>query len=381
VLPFTNMSGEPEQQYFSDGITEDIITELSRSHSLFVIARNSSFQYRDKALDVRRIARDLGVRYVIEGSVRKMGSRIRITAQLIDAIPSNHVWSERFDRGIEELFEVQDELIQTIVATVAGRLEDAEISTAIAKRTKSLPAYDCLLRGIQHLRGYGPDDNRHARELFEQAVALDPRYALAHAYLALSLLVENRYGGASDAIKQRALDIATAAVRMDPRESRCHTFLGQVYRFRDEYDLAISHLERGVELNPNDATGIVHLASVLGASGRAEEGIELARRAIRLDPYVNFAWGTLASCLYFVGRYDEALTAHRKLGHSKTIWQLAREAACLAQLGRLDEAQALTAEVLCRKPGFSVQAEMPHYRYPTDAEHLRAGLLKAGFPE
>ncbi|EHK55580.1 adenylate/guanylate cyclase domain-containing protein [Allomesorhizobium alhagi] len=195
VLPFTNMSGDPEQQYFSDGITEDIITELSRSRALFVIARNSSFQYRDKAVDVRRVGRDLGVRYVFEGSVRKMGSRIRITAQLIDAVPGNHLWSERFDRGIEELFDVQDELTQTIVATVAGRLEDAEIRMAANKRTDSLPAYDCLLRGIQRLRGYDPDDNRLARELFEQAVVLDPRYALAHAYLALSLLVENHYGG------------------------------------------------------------------------------------------------------------------------------------------------------------------------------------------
>ena len=212
-------------------------------------------------------------------------------------------------------------------------------------------------------------------------MALDPRYALAHAYLALSLLVENRYGGASDAIKQRALDIATAAVRLDPRESRCHTFLGQVYRFRDEYDLAISHLERGVELNPNDAIGLVHLAFVLGISGRAEEGIELTRRAIRLDPYVSFAWGTLGLCLYLVKRYDEALAAYRKFGRDKTVWQLAKEAACLAQLGRLDEARALTAEVLRRKPDFSVQAEMPHYRYPEDAEHLREGLLKAGLPE
>jgi adenylate cyclase len=173
-----------------NGITEDIITELSRSRSLFVIARNSSFQFRDKAIDVRRIARDLGVRYVVEGSVRKMGSRIRITAQLIDAMLGNHLWSGRFDRGIDELFDVQDELTQTIVATVAGRLEDAEITMAANKRTDSLPAYDCLLRGIQHLRSFGPDDNRRARELFEQAVALDPRYALAHAYLALSLLVQ-----------------------------------------------------------------------------------------------------------------------------------------------------------------------------------------------
>jgi adenylate cyclase len=364
-----------------NGITEDIITELSRSRSLFVIARNSSFQFRDKAIDVRRIARDLGVRYVVEGSVRKMGSRIRITAQLIDAMLGNHLWSGRFDRGIDELFDVQDELTQTIVATVAGRLEDAEITMAANKRTDSLPAYDCLLRGIQHLRSFGPDDNRRARELFEQAVAPDPRYGLAHAYLALSLLVENRYARASDAIKQRAFDAAAAAVRLDPRESRCHIFLGQVYRFRDEFDLAISHLEQGIALNPNDSTGFIHLAGVLAVSGRAEEGIELTRRAMRLDPHVNFGWSTLALCLFVARRYEEALAAFRKLAGEKSIWQMARQAACLAQLGRLDEARALSAEVLRSKPDFSVRAELPHYKYPADAEHLCEGLLKAGLPE
>lgn len=381
VLPFTNMSGDPEQQYFSDGITEDIITDLSRVRALSVTARNSSFQFRDKNFDVRRIARELGVRYVVEGSVRKLGSRIRITAQLIDGGAGNHVWSERFDRNIEELFEVQDEVTRTIVGTVAGRVEDAEIQMASSRRTDSLQAYDCLLRGIQHLRGIGPENNRRARELFEQAVSLDPKYALAHAYLALSFLVENNYGAAPDSIKQQALEVATAAVRLDPLDSRCHTFLGQIHRFRDEYDLAILHLENGVALNPNDAVGVVHLSSVLGVSGRAEEGVELARRALRLDPHVKFAWGTLAFCLYAVRRYEEALAANRKLGPEKSPWAMAREAACLAQLGRLDEARFQAAEVLRRKPGFSIRVEMPHYRYPADAEHLRDGLLKAGLPE
>jgi TolB-like protein/Flp pilus assembly protein TadD len=381
VLPFTNMSGDPEQQYFSDGITEDIITELSRSRGLFVIARNSSFSYRDKAIDVRRIARELGVRYIVEGSVRKMGSRIRITAQLIDAVLGNHLWSERFDRNIKELFDVQDELTQTIVTTMTGRLEDAEIRNASNRRTESLSAYDCLLRGAQLLRDYAPGVNRRARELFEQAVALDPKYALAHAYLALSLLVENDYGNASSAIKQRALDAAQTAIRLDPRESRCHVYLGQVYRLRNEYDLAISHLERGLALNPNDAVGMVHLSVVLGVSGRAEEGIELLHRAIRLDPFLNFYWGTLALNLYALRRYEEALAASRKLGSNKSPWQMAREAACLAQLGHLDEARALAAEVIRRKPGFSLRTEMPHYKYPADAEHMREGLLKAGFSE
>jgi tetratricopeptide (TPR) repeat protein len=237
------------------------------------------------------------------------------------------------------------------------------------------------LRGVEQLRAYGPGVNRRARELFEQAVALDPKYALAHAYLALSLVIENGYGNASADIKQRALDTAMAAVRLDPRESRCHVFLGQVHRFRDEYDLAISHLERGLALNPNDATGMIHLGAVLGVCGRAEEGIEILQRAIKVDPYLHFYWGTLATCLYALRRYDEALAAHRKLGSDKQPWQLAKEAACLAQLGRIEEAHALAAEVVRRKPSFSVSAEMPHYKHPADAENLRQGLLMAGLPE
>jgi adenylate cyclase len=198
-----------------------------RSRAVSVTARNSSFQYRDKSVDVRRIARDLGVRYIVEGSVRKMGSQIRITAQLIDAVSGNHLWSERFDRAIDEMFDVQDELTHTVVATVTGRLEDAEIRIASNRRTDSLPVYDCLLRGIQHLRDVGMENNRRARELFEQAVTLDPQYALAH----------------------------TAAVRPDPRESRCHTFLGQIHRFRGEYDLAICVLSKAYRSIPTTPSG------------------------------------------------------------------------------------------------------------------------------
>jgi len=381
VLPFSNMSGEAEQQYFSDGITEDIITELSRSRFLSVVARNSSFQFRDKPLDVRRIAGELGARYVVEGSVRKMGSRVRITAQLIDAATGNHLWSERFDRGLDELFDVQDELVRTIVATVAGRLEDAEINVAARKRTDSPQAYDSLLKGIRHLRGYDPGDNRAARELFEQAIALDPRYALAHAYLALALLVENNYTHAPEHIRDRAIRHAIEAVRLDPRDSRCHTFLGQVYRLRDNYDLALMHLERGVELNPNDATSLVQLALVLSVCGRPEEGMERARDALKVDPYIGFAWATIGLSLYLMGRYDEALAAYRNLGANMTPWQMAREAACLAQLDRIEEANAIAAEVLRRKPQFSIRIEMPHYKFPADSERMRQGLRKAGLPD
>ena len=382
VLPFTNMSGDPEQQYFSDGITEDIITELSRSRSLFVIARNSSFQYRDKAVDMHKVARELGVRYVVEGSVRKMGDRIRITAQLIDAVPGIHLWSERFDRGIEDLFAVQDEVTQTIVATVSGRLEEAEIRSAANRRTNSLPAYDCFLRGVELLRGYGADDNRRARELFEQATSLDPNFAVAHAYLALSLLVENGYGSASQSIKDRSLDIALVAVRLDPRDSRCHLFLGQAYRFRSEFDTAISHMERSIKLNPNDATGVAQFGALLTVAGRAGEGIDLIRKAMRLNPYhPEWYWGVLAAALYAGRRYEEALEANQENRASKHPWTMARTAACLARLGRLDESREVAAEVLRLNPDFHLRAAMPPYKYEADAEHLLDGMRQAGLPE
>jgi adenylate cyclase len=204
VLPFNNLSGGAEQEYFSDGITEDIITELSRFRSLFVIARNSSFAYRGATVDVRRVGRELGVRFVVEGSVRKLGNRIRLTVQLVDAETGSHVWADRYDGDIGDLFEFQDEVARKIVATLAGRLEQAELKGAARKHTESLAAYDCLLRGIGHLRGYAAGDNRLARELFERAVALDEQYALARAYLGLSLLVEHGHEDAPETIKDRS---------------------------------------------------------------------------------------------------------------------------------------------------------------------------------
>lgn len=382
VLPFTNMSGDPEQQYYSDGITEDIITELSRFRSLFVIARNSSFQYRDKAVDVRRVARELGVRYVVEGSVRKMGDRIRITAQLIDAVPGNHLWSERFDRDIADLFAVQDEVTQTIVATVTDRLEEAEIKNAADRRTTSPPAYDCYLRGVALLRGYSADNNRRARELFEKAISLDPEFAVAHAYLALSLLVENGYGSASEGIKERALDIALTAVRLDPRESRCHQNLGQAYRFRAEFDLAVSHMKKSITLNPNDANGLASYGAVLALSGRATEGIDLIKRAMRLNPFhPDWYWGAFAAALYTGRRYEECLEANKKVQGSKHHWQMARSAACLARLGRLEEARELASEILRLKPDFHLLAEMPSYKFKEDAEHVLDGMRQAGLPD
>jgi adenylate cyclase len=321
VLPFTNLSGDPEQQYFSDGITEDIITELSRRQSLFVIARNSSFQYRDKAVDVRRIGKELGVHYVVEGSVRRMGNRLRIIAQLIEAPTGNHLWSEHYDRSIDDLFELQDEVTGTIVATLIGRLEDAEIKGSERKHPESLAAYDSLLRGIEHLRSYGEDQNRRARELFEHAISLDPRFALAHAYFSLALLLEHGFGSAPDAIKERALDSARTAVRLDPRESRCHQFLGQAYLLCGEHDLALSHFERTSALSPNDANATAHRGYALAIVGRAEEGIEVIRHAMRLNPFhPDWYWDNLAIAQYTARHYEEALGSIRRSGGRTTFF-------------------------------------------------------------
>ena len=382
VLAFDNLSGDPEQQYFSDGITEDIITELSRFHSLFVIARNSSFAYRGAAIDVRRVGRELGVHFVVEGSFRKMGNRLRIAVQLIEADTGNHLWAERYDRDIGELFKVQDEVARTIVATLAGQLEEAELSGVARNRTKSLPAYDCLLRGIKHLRGYSIDDNRLARELFERAIDLDPRFALAHAYLALALLVEHGYDDASELIRDRALGIAQMALGLDPGEGRCHQFLAQACLYKHEFDQATFHSERSVVLNPNDANGLAQRGLVLTYVGRAEEGIELIREAMRLNPlHPEWYWAALAVPLYATRRYEDALDADRRIAGRKTHWHIARLAACNAQLGRLDEARTNAAEVLRQDPGFRLSTVSLRYKNPADAEHVLEGMRKAGLPE
>jgi TolB-like protein/DNA-binding SARP family transcriptional activator len=382
VLPFRNASGNSGQQYFIDGITEDIITELSRFRQLFVIARNSSFQYRGMEIDVKQVGRELGVRYVVEGSIRSANRRIRITAQLIEAATGTHLWAEHYDRDSGGLFEVEDEVARRIVATLAGRVEEAEVRGTAHKRTESLPAYECLLSGIEHLRAYGPDENRLARELFQRAVSLDGHFALAHAYLALALLCEHGLGDAPDPVKDRALEAALTGLRLDPNDARCHQFLAQAHLFRREYDSALSHLERSLALNPNDANGIAQMGGALAFIGQAEQGIELIRQAMRLDPFhPDWWWGELALAYCAARRYLDSLEASQQISGAKSCWLLAREAACYAQLGRQEEARVRVADVLRLKPDFRISTVKPFYRDARDAEHVFAGMRKAGLPE
>ena len=216
VLPFDNLSGQPEETYFSDGITEDIITGLARFRSLFVIARNSSFAFRGKSIDLTEIGRKLGVSFILEGSVRRAGQRVRITAQLIEAASGTHLWAERYDRSLDDIFTVQDEVAQTIVSTLVKRIEDAKLQQSLRKPTTSLAAYDCLLRGLAHFRSDADTANQLALEMFEKAVALDPRYAVAHAYRCLRPVVMNGHASAPAEVLDVAFARGTACARSRP---------------------------------------------------------------------------------------------------------------------------------------------------------------------
>jgi adenylate cyclase len=382
VLPFDNLSGDPEQQYFADGVAEDLITELSRFRALFVIARNSSFAFRGQQIDVAEIARRLAVRYLVEGSLRRVGNRVRITVQLIDGSTGAHLWADRYDRDLEDIFAVQDEVVRTVVATVAGRLEAAGAELAKRKPPESLIAYDYVLRGVEQLNLVGDQHNAEARHLFEKAVELDQQYAASHAYLALAIFVEwqiNRDPGELE----RALASARRAVALDDNDSRCHRILSTIYTHLREFDRAEFHSDRSIALNPNDAQAALSRAGLLQRLGRAEEGIEWGRKAMQLNPYhPNWYWETLGKVLHSAGHYAEALDAYSRIVGRPSFYH-AYVAACHAELGQMDEARKHAALALQAKPDFSVTAwgtRLP-FKHETDLQRFLAGLRKAGLPE
>ena len=382
VLPFNNMSGDPEQDYFSDGITEDIITELSRFRSLFVIARNSSFAFRGQQVEIADIARRLGVQYVVEGSVRKAGNRVRITAQLIGSANSAHLWAERYDRELEDVFAVQDDVVRTVVATVAGQVEAAGAQLAKRKPPQNLVAYDYVLRGLEQLSLVGEEHNSEAQRLFQKAVELDPQYAAGHAYLALAIYVQWNYNQ-DPAELERALDSARRALELDENDSRCHRILVPIYTHMHQYDLAELHSDKSIALNPNDALGAIYRAILLRFLGRAEEGIVWACKAMQLNPYhPNWYRTVLAHVLHTARHYAEALDSYSQITERPSFYH-AYVAACHAELGHMDEAQKHVALALQTRPDFSITAQgkkLP-FKHEADLQGFLAGLRKAGLPE
>jgi TolB-like protein/class 3 adenylate cyclase/Tfp pilus assembly protein PilF len=384
ILPFDNLSGQPEETYFSDGITEDIITGLARFRSLFVIARNSSFAFRGKPINLADIGRRLGVSYLLEGSVRRAGERVRISAQLIEAATGSHLWAERYDRSLEDIFAVQDEVAQTIVSTLVGRIEDARLRQAFGGPTDSLAAYDCLLRGLAHYRGEGDDANQQALEMLEKAVVLDPRYAVARSYRAFVKVAQNGHASAPADVLEAALTEAKFAIELDPLESRCHRILSTIYLYRREFDHAERHLGRAFELNPNDADALIMKGRLLAFRGRPEESLVWLEAAGRLNPLI-IRWYDVhfGIALYSLRRFAEAAHAFKQFPLPNS-WSSARLAASYAQLGRIEDAQAAAAEVLRLKPDFSTAEYMGKsvlLERAEDRDLLREGLIKAGLPE
>jgi TolB-like protein len=378
VLPFDNMSREPDLGHLCDGITEDVITGLGRFRLLFVIDRHSSSAVSQQASDVAEIGRRLGVAYLVQGSLQRLGERVRITVRLIDAGSRAQLWGEAYDYERSDILAVPDKVIGAVVSTLHGRVEDSVLEQS--RRKPTLAAYECVVRGIKHLRGYGPDDNRRALELFQQAMDLDPDYARARAYRALAEVVIHDYY-APDTVLAQALSLASTAVDLDGGDSRCHWILGVIHRFRGDLNGAERHYRWAVALNPNDAIAILTFGRLLVSLGRVEEGLDRIREAMRLNPYhPDWYWGTLAGALYSAHRYGETVEA---LGRKTRLgfWNRCYLAACFAQMGRLEDAAAAVAEARRLRPDCSLAKLRVHDLSAAEVEHFLDGLRKAGLPE
>ena len=382
VLPFANMSGDPEQEFFVDGLTEDIITELSRYRELFVISRNSTFVYKGKAVKMREVAQELGAQYMVEGSVRKAGERIRVTVQLIDSETDRHVWAERYDRELADVFAIQDEVAAAIVATLPGRVEAARHESLKRKTTANMAAYECVLAGkVLHHRS-SPEDNAEALRLLAQAIELDPNYAHAHAWRGCVLAQSWVHGWCEDrqATWEESVAEVDKALALDQNDADVHRILAAINVNQDNHERALYHQERALGLNPNYDLVVVQQGEILTWLGRADEGIEWIHKAMRLNPYhPERFWSHLGRACYTAGRYADAVGALMHLSAMNEI-QHAFLAASYAQMGDRTAAKAHGQEVLTHDPAFTVEGFLAtlHYKHDTDTEHCREGLTKAG---
>jgi adenylate cyclase len=390
VLPFVNMSGDPEQEHFSDGIAEDIITELSRFHSLFVIARNSSFHYKGRSPKVQDIGRELGVQYVAEGSIRRAGNRVRITAQLVEARTGNHVWAERYDRELEDIFAVQDEVTQAIVAAIEPELAGAERERALRKPPDSLDAWESYQRGLWHFHRYDAENNAKAQAFFRQAIGHDPDFASAHASLAYALYVDVVMGFVADPGDRlsQAHEAARTAVRLDAKDAFGHAILGRLLMMQGEHEDAVAACRMAVALNPNYPMAHYSLGLSLTIAGRPEEAVPMFDQALRLTPHDPLLWSFLAwkgIALMCQRRHEEALAAAQKAVRLPTtgVWAFMPKTAALAHLGRTGEARAALRRARELKPDLSrdfVRTVFP-WQDPEQLEHFIDGLEKAGLAD
>jgi adenylate cyclase len=388
VLPFINISDDPEQEYFSDGITEEIISALSNVPKLFVIARNSTFTYKGKPVKVQQVAEELGVRYVLEGSVRKAGDKIRVTAQLIDALTGHHLWAERYDRNLSDIFAVQDEITKKIITAMQVKLTEGEEVRVAAKGTNNLEAYLKYLQANELINRLNLDSNALGKQFAEEAIALDPEYASAYFSLA-GAHVMDVWLGASKSPKQsiaKAMELLQKAIVLDDTFAEAHGTLGFLYSMTRQHDKALSQGEKAVALNPNSAECHYRLGKILTFAGRWKESIPEYERAIRLNPIPpNKYIFSLGLAYGWMGQYEEAITWCEKAIRQKPNSLLAQMflTAVYSYSEQDEEARIQAAEVLRIQPKFSLKKfeKKLTYKKATDIEKLLDAFRKAGLPE
>jgi len=382
VLPFANMSGDAEQEFFVDGLTEDILTELARRHELFVISRNSTFVYKGKSVNIPEVAKTLGAQYLVEGSVRKAGNRLRITVQLIDTANDSHIWAEKYDRTMDDIFEIQDELTTSIVATLPGRVEAAQHDQLARKKPSSMAAYECLLAAkVLHHRS-NRADNEKAQELIGRALELDPNYAHAHAWRACILGQAWHHGWCPDRDAALAESDAesTKALALDDNDADVHRLRAALNIIRNDLTKGRHHQERALALNPNYDLVVVQQGELLTWLGRPEEGVDWIRKAMRLNPHhPERFWSHLGKAHFAARQYAEAIEAFTRLS-AMDASQNAFAAAAYAWMGDETAARGHADQVRALDPKFDPEVFLGtmHYAEAADLQHLREGLGKAG---
>ena len=385
VLPFTNMSGDPEQEYFSDGITEEIITWLSKIPRLFVTARHSSFVFKDKLVSIREVGQQLGVRYVLEGSVRKAGDRIRITAQLIEVETDQHVWAERYDRELKDVFAIQDEITMNIIIALQVKLTEGEQAALRVRGTDNLDAYLKVLLAGEYFRQFSKEGNISARQKYEEAIALAPDYASAYAGIAGSYMGEVWVGWSESPPHslKLAMEYAQKCVTLDESFPDAHAVLGLICLVTRQWDKAVEECELAVSLNPNSADNIVFLAMVFRTVGRVEEALALLNKAVRLNPMPpNHYLHEFGSCYRLMGRYDEAIGVLKRVLNRSPDYLSSRLnlIATYVMSGEEEAARAEATQVLEQSPDFSVERFLMNFPYKDQKilDGLKECLLKAG---
>ena len=386
VLPFENMSGDPGQDYFSDGLTDQIINTLSKIRNLFVIARNSTFTYKGKPVKIQQVAEDLGVKYVLEGSVQKTADRIRITAQLIDAIRGYHVWSERYDREPKDIFDIQDDITMEITKALQIELLHGEQARIWQKRTTTnLKAYEKLLQGHSYFWRGTKADNIRAQQLYEEAIALHSGYANAYAMVGWTHFMDARFGWVKSRAEsmKMAFKYAKETIALDDTLDYAHTLVGAIYLIQRKHEKALVEAERAITFNPNVEHVLSTLAALVSCSGRWEEGIEISKKALRLNPFppvMEVHW--LGRAYFMTGRYEKSITTWEKALHISPNYLPAHAflAACYSSLDRQAEAAVEAEEVMRINPKFSLKfyAKTLPYKNKADIDRYIAALRKAG---